>query len=155
MEASPTTIDYCPSCGEWDKVIDEYTCWCLDCSPQVRNKIPCNTCGEYILISNGTTICADCKLEQWLAKYTDDLEFLIVYKGYSFSRARATVARIIRPVCKCCGKSIKGGTPGETLFCKANPRCHKMYRKYKKLMKDGMSAEDALREVTSVLHAHG
>ena len=142
------SLDICPNCGDFAD-LDDFTGWCADCSPQVaRNSIPCNTCGEPVPISYGTTICSKCKREQWLGKYTDDIEFLMAYKGYSFSKARTYVAKIVQPICKCCGRPVKGGTPGETLFCKSNPRCHRRYRQYKRLLKSGLSQEEALREVT-------
>lgn len=92
-------------------------------------------------------MCRHCRQEAWLDIHADELELLVVTKGYSVSYAREVIARLVRPVCKKCRKPIKGGAPG-SLFCKSNKRCHAAYNKYRRLVRSGVSHDDALREVT-------
>lgn len=103
-------------------------------------------------------MCKSCREEIWLIKHGDEVEYLMVTKGYTVTQARVAVTEMIRPICQCCGHVIKFGTPGETLFCKSNRTCHSVYNKYKRLVKKGATPGAALaqlrsrkeREVTSV-----
>lgn len=144
MTELASNLDFCPCCGSWADDFDEITGWCRECSPQQEPR--CSVCGEHTRLY-GSTVCLACKNENWLTAHSDDLEFLIVYKGYSFSRARLTVTNMIRPVCKCCGEPVKGGKPGVTLFCRTKEKCKAAYRKYRRLRNAGKAHDDALREV--------
>lgn len=144
MTELASELDYCPSCGRWVESVEEETGWCRECSPNSDPR--CAVCGEHSPLY-GSTVCLACKNERWLAKHTDDLEFLIVYKGYSFSRARLTVTNMIRPICKICKEPVKGGKPGITLFCRTKPKCKSAQRKYRRLRDAGKKHEDALKEV--------
>lgn len=136
--------EYCPSCGSWVEP-SEYnseTGFCITCSP-VSLTPECVRCGGAMKDASRTT-CHTCRQELWLERYSDELEYFIVVKGYSLTMARVTVTKMIRPVCQCCGKQIKGGTPGESLFCKSNRKCHSMYGKYRRLLSKGLTNEEAL-----------
>ena len=133
---------YCPSCGNW-VTSDEFngeTGWCIECSPVSPL---CANCGV-VLRDQTRTMCHACRTELWLERHSDDLELLIVTKSYSVTQARIAVTKMVRPICHCCGKPIKGGTPGESMFCKSNKKCHSMYGRYRRLLKRGLTIEAAL-----------
>jgi hypothetical protein len=69
----------------------------------------------------------------------------MVVKGYTFAQARAYVVKMVRPVCKACGKPIKGASEG-ALFHKRNEnkRCHLAYVKFKQLQRSGLTITEAL-----------
>jgi hypothetical protein len=89
-------------------------------------------------------MCPICRREQWYEQHADELEFLIVAKGYTLNIARTQLTKMLRPICRACGKPIKGGTPGGTLFCKRNNQCHRQYLKYRRLLKQGLTISQAL-----------
>lgn len=140
--------EFCTSCGDWFSA-DEFnyeTGWCVECSP-VSVVPTCSRCGTVLKDLRRTT-CHHCRQEHWLEQHADELEFLITVKGYSLTQARVTIIKLVRPICQCCKKPIKGGTPGESLFCKSNKACHSMYGKYRRLLSKGLTKDEAL----AILH---
>lgn len=150
MVAVPSLIEqddnYCPNCGDWyfDSEFNHDEGWCNSCLNSRRQV--CTRCSQPT--DGYRTTCQACRLEMWYEKYADEVELLIVTKGYSVSLARQVVSNMVRPICQCCKKPIKGGTPGESLFCKSNKKCHSMYNRYRRLLRKGKSPIEALREVT-------
>jgi len=70
-------------------------------------------------------MCKSCSQEAWYEKHGDELEYLMVTKGYT----------------------VKWGTPGETLFCKSNKRCHSAYNKYRRLIRKGATPSAAMKQL--------
>ncbi len=144
MEAALTSPDeeYCPNCGSWVVYLHfNYTSgWCNDCSP---HEPQCIHCGG-VLQSTHRTTCSSCRQELWLARHADEIEFLVVCKGYTVAQAKIQIAKMIRPICQACFKPILGGKDG-ALFHKNKPKCHSAYVRYKKLVKQGnLTTLDAL-----------
>ena len=92
-------------------------------------------------------MCKSCSQEAWYEKHGDELEYLMVTKGYTVAQARAVIQKMVRPICNCCGSVIKWGTPGETLFCKSNKRCHSAYNKYRRLIRKGATPSAAMKQL--------
>lgn len=132
--------EYCPNCGDWYIYLNfNYEVgWCNNCAGVPR----CIHCQQPLPDRHRTT-CAVCRLELWLTKYADEIEYLVVVKGYNISQAKAKVVKMVRPLCMHCGRPIKGAKEG-ALFCKTKPSCHSAYNKYKRLLKQGLTAEQAL-----------
>lgn len=146
MEAAPSPLadDYhCPNCGGWFSEVefDHNEGWCRGCA---HSNIPsCRRCGR-----NGHyPICKPCRHEIWYERHADEVELLVVTKGYSVSYARKVIVDMVRPICVSCKKPIKGGTPGESLFC-SETKCRGLRFKFRRLLKRGFTPEDAIREVT-------
>ena len=78
----------------------------------------------------------------------DELEYLIVAKGYSIHQARMSIVKMVRPICQACNKPIKGGREG-ALFHKSNENkaCHAAYARYVRLLKSGLTERDALDRI--------
>jgi hypothetical protein len=78
----------------------------------------------------------------------DELEYLIVAKGYSVHQARMCIVKMVRPICLACNKPIKGGREG-ALFHKGNENksCHAAYARYVRLRKSGLTEADALDRI--------
>lgn len=85
----------------------------------------------------------------------DELEYLVVVKGYSVHQARMVIVRMIRPICVACGKPIKGGRES-ALFHKGNENksCHAAYARYVRLRKSGLTDAQALDRI-KVRHRRG
>jgi len=147
MSETQLAEEFCPSCGNWYPLreFDAETGWCVGCSP-VSASPQCYRCGT-VLKDTSRTTCHTCRQELWLERHSDELEFLIVAKGYSLTAARIMVTQMMRPICQCCGKPIKGGTRGESLFCKSNKVCHSMYGRYRRLLAKGLTPVLALEQV--------
>ena len=150
MSAIPDTIEeICTSCGGWVSYLNfNYdTGWCNECSGTIDNREKCIHCGNVLQGSDlYRTTCRICRQELWLARHADEIEFLMVVKGYSFTQSRLIVIKISRPICRACKKPIKGAQEG-ALFHKRNQdnsRCHSVYLKFKSLQKTGLTTEEAL-----------
>ncbi len=78
----------------------------------------------------------------------DELEYLVVAKGYSVHGARMAIIQMVRPICRACNKPIKGGREG-ALFHKSNENksCHAAYARYVRLCKSGLTQAQALDRV--------
>ena len=135
--------DICPNCGQ-NKQLSPSTGWCLSCTKQAGL---CIDCGTEIPENHQRTLCWDCKEERWLKKYGDIIEYLML-SGMSFNKAREMVADAIRPLCVVCQGPIKGGTPGESLFCSTTLRCKRARNKYRRLLAGGMAPNHAIDKVT-------
>jgi hypothetical protein len=98
------------------------------------------------MFESGRSTCRACRREDWLVRYADEIELLVVTKGYTVARARDYLSRSTHPLCYNCGKPIKGGSH-KSLFCKLDKRCHSMYNRYRRLVRSGMTEIQALREV--------
>jgi hypothetical protein len=131
--------EICPSCGNLT-VLVESSGWCADCT---KHQGICIDCGNEIPPAHQRILCWDCKEERWLKKYGDVIEYLML-TGMSFGKARTMVADAIRPLCVVCGGPIKGGTPGESLFCSSNLRCKTARNKYRRLQNKGVAPNRAL-----------
>lgn len=141
------TEEFCTSCGEW-ATPDEFnydTGWCIQCSPDSKPRFTCSRCGTALNHGHRTT-CPTCRQEQWYVKYADELELLIVAKGYTVVRAREVLVRIIRPLCYCCGEPIPF-VDERAVFCKRNKECRSAGLKFIRLRKTGLTAEAALARV--------
>jgi hypothetical protein len=146
MEALAHNLEeFCPLCGGWvsASTFNYNKGFCVECTTSISEP-GCTRCGEPV---QQRTMCKSCTMEVWYERHGDEVEFLVVTKGYSVAQAREIVRKMIRPTCNCCGSVIQWGTPGETLFCKANKRCHAMYGKYKRLVRKGMSPSAAMTQL--------
>lgn len=146
MEAAlPIGDEYCPNCGGWFDALDNETGWCNECSQQIDHRAKCSHCGG-VLVDTSRSMCHTCRQEQWYTTHGDELEFVMIVKGYSLYQAKLHIARITRPICQSCRKPIKGAAPG-ALFCKQNKECRSRHGKFRRLVKQGMSRIDALDKV--------
>lgn len=150
MEAAHTLQsddNYCPNCGDWfiDQAFDFNEGWCRGCASSLRAAPTCSRCGRDT--DGSRTMCEPCRKESWLERNADDVELLVVTKGYSVYFAIKTVSIMVRPVCQCCHKPIVGGSPS-ALFCKVDKRCRVMYNRYRQLRRKGYTKVEAVREVT-------
>ena len=137
--------DICPSCGKEAELV-ESSGWCVDCTKEYTSEdgnALCTDCGTEIPPHHQRKLCWNCKEERWLEKYGDPIEFLML-SGLSFNKAREMVADAIRPVCIVCGGPIKGGTPGESLFCSTTLKCKQVKNKYRRLVGNGVESKQAL-----------
>ena len=93
-------------------------------------------------------MCHNCRQERWLEKYLDELEYLVVAKGYTVHQARMAIIKMIRPICQACSKPIKGGREG-ALFHKGNENksCHAAYARFTRLRRSGLTVEEALARI--------
>lgn len=140
-------LDYeyeiCPNCGDLS-TLDETSGWCAACTGEHNsNNGLCVDCGEPVPENHQRNLCWNCKEERWLKKYGDVVEYLMI-RGLSFNKAKEMVAEAVRPVCIVCGGPIKGGTPGESLFCSTNLKCKKVRNKYRRLTSGGMPQDVAI-----------
>jgi hypothetical protein len=96
-------------------------------------------------------MCPTCRQEQWYVKHEDELEFLIVAKGYTLFQARSMITKMIRPICQACGKPIRGGSEG-ALFHQSrdHKRCRQAYGRYRSLQRQGLTADESLATVRSI-----
>lgn len=149
MSTLPQQLEeYCPSCGLWHSYLNfNYDSgWCNECSGSISPQPRCIHCGDVLLGSDVyRTTCRTCRQELWLAKHAEDIEFLMVAKGYTFGQARMTVTKMVRPICVVCRKPIKGAQDG-ALFHKRNENksCHSAYIKFKQLQRSGLTVVEAL-----------
>lgn len=135
------TQDVCPNCGDYADALVERTGWCISCTQSLGNC--CIYCRTEVPENHGRQICWDCKKEQWLARYANLIE-LVMLTGVKFSKACLMVQDAIRPICVVCGGQIKGGTPGESLFCSNTERCVKVRNKYRRLINNGLAPNLAI-----------
>jgi hypothetical protein len=149
VSAIPATLEeFCASCGEWVSYLnfDYGIGWCNECSGVTPAQEPrCTRCGA-VLDDQSRTTCHTCRQEQWLERYADELELLIVAKGHSVSAATAMIVRMSRPICQWCRSPIVGGREGALFHGRShkNRQCHARYRMFVRLRKQGMSVTDAL-----------
>jgi len=133
--------EFCPRCGDWVSA-SEFNYnegFCLACS-LVQG---CTRCGGPV---HQRTMCKPCSQEAWYEKHGDEVEYLVVTKGYTVAQARQTIQKMVRPICNCCDSVIRWGTPGETLFCKSNKRCHSARNRYNRLISKGATPSEALAQ---------
>jgi len=133
--------DVCPSCGDLSKLV-ESSGWCVACT---KSNGLCIDCGIEVPPQSQRKLCWSCKEERWLKKYGDVIEFLML-SGMSFNKARVMVADAVRPLCVVCGGPIKGGTPGESLFCSITLKCKQARNKYRRLLNGGMAPNRAINQ---------
>lgn len=149
--SSPLTVveldEFCSNCGEWVYYLNfNYESgWCTECTQDSVTHPTCVRCGCALAHRHRST-CHTCRQELWLERHADELEFLMIVKGYSLVRAREVIAKMVRPICQCCGKPIVGAREG-ALFCKRNKQCHAMYLKFVRLRKSGLTASVALATI--------
>jgi len=145
----PELEEYCPSCGEWVSYLafNHSTGWCIACSGS-DHQLRCTQCGGVIVEEHGRTMCHPCRQEQWYIKHADELEYLMVVKGYSLALARTTIIRIRRPICQWCRHPIKGANE-RALFHKGKDfkSCRSAAVKYNRLIKQGLTADQALATI--------
>lgn len=136
--------EFCPSCGEDVNPLhfNYNTGWCNECTGTIDRQPRCTHCGDVLPDVHRTT-CPTCRQERWLQQHADELEYLVVAKGYTLSHARLVLAKMVRPICKHCGKPIAGAKDG-ALFHKDRKPCHSQYNKFRRLRKKGYSVESAL-----------
>jgi hypothetical protein len=153
VATAPDTLEeYCPSCGDWVNylVFNHDTGWCNSCSGTQDHQPRCIHCGSVLQPEHGRTTCHTCRLERWLTKHADELEFLVVVKGYTIAQARLVIVKMIRPICQCCGKPIKGAKEGALFHQRAEfKRCRQAYVKYRSLVRQGLTTEEALGTIRS------
>jgi hypothetical protein len=139
------SYDICPNCGSEAELV-ESSGWCDSCTKEftTANNL-CIDCGAEVDPNHQRKLCWNCKEERWLKKYGDVIEYLML-GGLSFNKAREMVADAVRPVCVVCGGPIKGGTPGESLFCSTTIRCKQVRNKYRRLINSGVSNDFALEQ---------
>lgn len=142
--------EYCPSCGEWVSYLnfDHKSGWCHQCVGLNDDHARCTRCGTVLPANHGRSTCHACRQERWLEKYMDELEYLVVAKGYSVHGARMAIIQMVRPICRACNKPIKGGREG-ALFHKSNENksCHAAYARYVRLRKSGLTEAQALDRI--------
>lgn len=142
--------EYCPSCGEWVNYLsfNQDVGWCNKCVGSNETRPQCSRCGDVLPIGHGRTTCHTCRQELWFIKYEDEVEFLMVAKGYSLWQAKLIVVKMVRPICQACHRPIKGGREGD-LFHKGknNRKCHSAYAKFARLRKSGLTTAQALATI--------
>lgn len=147
MSIAESLDEFCTSCGEWVSMLmfDYETGWCVGCSRSDDSQPRCSRCGGVLEPSHGRTTCHSCRQELWLLAHGDDLEFLIVVKGYSVSYAREVIVKMTRPICQWCRRPIKGAHSG-AMFHKGNnyKACRSASLKFKRLLNKGLTIEEAL-----------
>ena len=157
MSALPEQLEeFCTSCGLWHSYLafNYDTGWCNECSGTIDTQPKCIHCGNVLQGSDlHRTTCRTCRQELWLAKHGEDIEFLMIVKGYSFSQARVIVTKLIRPVCVACSKPIKGAQDG-ALFHKRNENksCHSAYIRFVSYRKEGLTTEQSLDRIRGWLN---
>lgn len=154
LVAVPESLEeLCPSCGEWVNYLafDHDVGWCRECSGREDGQPRCTKCGGVVQLAHGRTTCPGCRQETWFEKHGDELEYLVVAKGYSLAQARLAIVKMIRPVCCACGKPIKGAKDG-ALFHQASEykRCRQAYGKYRNLVRQGLTTNEALATIRSL-----
>jgi len=136
--------EFCPSCGEWVLYLrfNHAVGFCDSCYQATDDRPRCRICGN-VLKSVHRTTCHVCRREAWYVLHSDELEYLMVVKGYSLSHAKITIAKMVRPICKWCNKPIAGAHNG-ALFCRSKKPCHSAYRRYIRMIKqEGLTSEEA------------
>lgn len=150
MVAVAPLEEYCPSCGGWVSYLhfDHESGWCRQCVGSNDDQARCTRCGSVLPVNHGRSTCHNCRQERWLERYMDDLEYLVVAKGYSVHQARMAIVKMVRPICHACHRPIKGGREG-ALFHKSNENksCHAAYARYVRLVKSGLTQAQALDRI--------
>jgi hypothetical protein len=141
--------ELCTNCGGWVHYLayNYDVGWCNECAGEAGQPT-CTRCGNTLPHLHRST-CNACRQELWLLKYADELEFLIVTKGYTVHKAREVITSMVRPICRCCGKPITGAREG-ALFCKQDRTCHRAYNKFKRLQRAGLTIEQALAKIAEI-----
>lgn len=144
MSVQPLTEEnFCTNCGEWfpDSEYDYEAGWCVRCVSPPSTSV-CSSCGGSIPQEYRRTICNACVQENWLTRHADEIEYMIVVKGYSYSRARLVLAELIRPICVFCANPIRYGTPGESLACSE----HKNHgNRLRRMLNQGVAPSEAIK----------
>jgi hypothetical protein len=85
--------EYCPSCGGWVSYLhfDHESGWCKQCVGLNDDQARCTRCGTVLPANHGRSTCHTCRQERWLERYMDELEYLVVAKGYSVHQARMAI----------------------------------------------------------------
>jgi hypothetical protein len=119
---------FCSECGDFFDKLDELTGWCEKCSIAAGYLAPsCPICHEPTI--NGKP-CSKCRYAAWLLRNGDAIDRAIAEHGLSPRNAKKIVEAANRPICKSCGKPIKGGQKGRHNFCMKNPECVKAHNAY-------------------------
>lgn len=149
MHSIAVEEEYCPSCGGWysSSNFNLDTGWCHSCSG--TNIQPRCRCGS-VLKDTSRTMCPTCRQERWYELHADEVEFIIVVKAYSLESARQLVIRLTRPICRGCGKPIKGAAP-TAMFC-GNGECHSKRNRFNRLTRQGLTPTEALAIINSGTH---
>lgn len=144
--------EFCPQCAQWKPLIQS-TGWCLTCTRRLHPGLCfCDTCGrEFTNTNQFRNQCPSCSQTDWIARNADRIE-LYIGAGLTYEMAVARVSYDNRPICRCCGKKIKGGTDGRHLFCKTTAECRTAARRYKYYKEQkGMKRDTALAAVLETL----
>lgn len=153
VTAVPDTLEeYCPSCGRWVNYLafDHDEGWCNECATPHDSAPKCTSCGTTLNERHARTMCHACRLEEWFTQHADELEWLMVVKGYSVWKARLTITNMVRPLCQHCSKPIKGGN-SRALFHNTGA-CKTAYARYKRLQRQGLTSAQALDTLKSQSH---
>jgi len=124
------TLQICPDCGEFVDELNEQTGWCFNCSPSAHH--------------NSVS-----RVERWLIRYADTVEFVMQVQSITAKLAIIEVHATYKATCIICHSPIKHGTHGRHFLCNSTPECKKARRRYKYLIYDkGLTKEAALAAIT-------
>ena len=123
MRSTPQSDqEFCPDCGEFVDQLNEWTGFCYNCTPSTQSRV-----------------------ERWLIKYADTVEYVMQVQGITAKLAIIEVHATYKATCIICDEPIKHGTHGRHFICSSTPECRKARRRYKyAIYEKGMSKEDAL-----------
>ena len=125
--------EFCPDCGEFVNELNEWTGFCFDCTPS----------------THPSQITPPSRIERWLIKYADHVEYVMQVQHTSAKLAIVEVHATYRATCIICHSPIKHGTHGRHFICNATTECKKARRRYKYLIYDkGFTKEAALAAIT-------
>lgn len=130
--AAPQGNEFCPKCGEFADELNERTGFCFECTPSVHTK------------SEPAS-----RVERWLIKYADHVEYVMQVQQITAKLAIVEVHATYKATCIICNGPIKHGTHGRHFLCNTHPECKKARRRYKYLIYDkGFTKEAALEAIT-------
>jgi predicted RNA-binding Zn-ribbon protein involved in translation (DUF1610 family) len=123
-----TEQEFCPDCGNFVDALNETTGFCYDCTP----------------LSQQTPQPEASRIERWLMKYADTIEFVMQKEQTTAKLAILEVHATYRATCIICNRQIRHGTHGRHFICNSTPACKKARRRYKYLIYDkGFTKEEA------------
>jgi len=131
MSRSPQSEqEFCTECGQFVDQLNEWTGWCKDCSLSTQpNPVS--------------------RVERWLIKYADTVEYVMQEQRITAKLAIIEVHATYKATCIICDEPIKHGTHGRHFICSSTPECRKARRRYKYLIYEkGFTKESALAAIT-------